>query len=171
MRNKDFKKYDCCVVVILSHGHQNETISAADGQYKLQTMLVDRVAMNETLQGKAKIFIVAACKGDAEVQLHRTPAEQAARLLQTDAQPFVTEPKLLPYMRDTLKCFSTYEGFVSYRDPERGTVFVQELCRQLSEHGKTMHLEDILKHVNVTLTERPMYVVRSGTFWGQLNCQ
>lgn len=140
------------MVVILSHGDQNETIYAADGVFNLQTMLVDRVAMNETLQGKAKIFIVATCKGSSTAVLG---GGAASRPLQTDATPFA-EPtaKALPYMRDTLKCFSTYEGFVSWRDPDRGTVFVQELCNVLTEHGRTMHLEDVLKLVNVALTER-----------------
>lgn len=102
MRKKDFKKFECVVIVILSHGHNNETIYAADGPFNLQTMLVDRVAMNESLLGKAKIFIVAACKGESEV---------SGRNLQTDATP-MSPPlfKSLPYMRDTLKCFSTYEG-------------------------------------------------------------
>lgn len=140
------------MVVILSHGHQNETIYAADGAFRLQTMLVDRVARNASLQGKAKIFIVATCKGSSTEVLGGTGAGAG---LQPDATPFA-EPAApaLPYMRDTLKCFSTYEGFVSWRDPDRGTVFVQELCRVLAAHGRTMHLEDVLKLVNVALTER-----------------
>lgn len=48
-----------------------------------------------------------------------------------------------------------YAGFVSYRDPERGTVFVQEFCRLLKDQGETVHIEDILKQVNIALTERP----------------
>lgn len=171
MHAKDFKKYGCCVVVILSHGHRNESIYAADGQFNLQTMLVDRVAMNETLRGKAKIFIVAACKGAAEV-------DHKPRMQTDDARPEPSAPLAsalpdeddtasdaqtnnelfrLPYMRDTLKCYSTYEGFVSYRDPDKGTVFVQELCRLLELHGRDMHIEDLLKQVNVALTERPKY--------------
>lgn len=153
VNTKDFKKYACCVVIILSHGHQNETIYAADGPFNLQHMLVDRVAMNRSLQGKAKIFIVAACKGDAEIN-SRTMVQPR---MQADSVTMIGEPKLLPYMRDTLKCYSTYEGFVSYRDPERGTIFVQELCRVLAEHGRTMYVEDVLKRVNVALTERAKY--------------
>lgn len=102
VKRKDFKKYECVVIVVLSHGHINQTIYAADGHFNLQDMFVNRVAMNETLRGKAKIFIVAACKGDSEVTGIR---------MQTDATP-LSRPTInkLPYMRDTLQCFSTYEG-------------------------------------------------------------
>lgn len=92
------------MIVVLSHGHTNQTIFAADGSFNLQTLLVDRVAQNETLRGKAKIFIVAACKGDSEV---------SGKRMQTDATPMSragTAATKLPYMRDTLQCFSTYEG-------------------------------------------------------------
>lgn len=151
MHSKDFKKYACCVVVILSHGDQNERLHAADGTYNLQQMLVDRVAQNATLQGKAKIFIVAACKGSS------TEVLAAQARLQADAVPFADSHaavRSLPYMRDVLKCYSTYEGFVSWRHPERGTLFVQELCAVMREFGEREQFEDLLKRVTRRLTER-----------------
>lgn len=46
-------------------------------------------------------------------------------------------------------------GYVSYRDPTRGTVFIQTLCDILSKYGDKLSIEDILKEVNRTLTGGP----------------
>lgn len=120
MRRKDFKKYECVVIVVLSHGNTNHEIYAADGKFDLHKMLVNRVAMNESLRGKAKIFIVSACKGASEVMR-----------MQTDATPIsrpIAATNKLPYMRDTLQCFSTYEGTYTNRDtPEYTLVLIPSL--------------------------------------------
>lgn len=100
MSRKDFRNYSCIVIVVLSHGTNDETIHAYDYTYNLNDTLVMPIASNPTLVGKPKIFIIAACKGSATVEL-----------LVKDAVTFRDDDKNdVPYVRDILKCYSTYEG-------------------------------------------------------------
>lgn len=97
---KDFRNYSCIVIVVLSHGTNDETIHAYDYSYNLNDTLVMPIASNPTLVGKPKIFIIAACKGSATVEV-----------LVKDAVPFKDDGKNdVPYVRDILKCYSTFEG-------------------------------------------------------------
>lgn len=100
---KDFKHFGCIVVVILSHGTTNETIYAFDDVFNLTQTVVHPIAQNKTLIGKPKIFIIAACKGRLD--------ELGKTVIVKDAVPFKESPETsVPYMRDILKCYSTYEG-------------------------------------------------------------
>lgn len=103
MSKKDFKTYGCIVVVVLSHGHKDETIYAYDGSFNLNNTLVHPIAKNLSLFGKPKIFIIAACRGDQH-------SLASGERVEKDAVPFWDESETLPYIRDILKCYSTYEG-------------------------------------------------------------
>ncbi|XP_053685894.1 caspase-7-like [Sabethes cyaneus] len=121
---KDFKKCCCLLVFIMSHGGRGETIKAYDGNsYNLETDIVDRVLNNNTLKDKPKLFFIQACKGNA--------------LMETDCVPSATNKN------DIMKCYSTYEGTMATRDPERGTIFIQSLF-DLIENNKDKNLRQIM---------------------------
>jgi len=40
---------------------------------------------------------------------------------------------------------SCFSGYVSNRNPQDGTWFIQTLCKVFNEHAKQAHLEDLLK--------------------------
>lgn len=42
---------------------------------------------------------------------------------------------------------------MSYRNPQKGTVFIQTFCDILNKKGLTSSVEDIIKEVNKALTE------------------
>ncbi|KFB45706.1 AGAP010829-PA-like protein [Anopheles sinensis] len=70
---KDFSKNSCLIVFIMSHGDTKDTIMAYDGEmYSFQTDVVEKCTMNATLKGKPKIFVIQACRGDAEIQTDAT---------------------------------------------------------------------------------------------------
>ncbi|PIK62868.1 Caspase 6, apoptosis-related cysteine peptidase, like 2 [Apostichopus japonicus] len=64
----------------------------------------------------------------------------------------------IPTEADFLICYSSTEGFVSYRDHEKGTWFIQELTRVLNEFGESKDFIQILTVVNKLVSERTMHL-------------
>lgn len=100
---KDFKEYGVFVAVFLSHGDKDEILYSYDKPFNINHSFIHPIARNPTLNGKPKIFIIAACKGD---QRNVHPPED---IYVTDSVPFYEGGKK-PYMSELLKCYSTYEG-------------------------------------------------------------
>lgn len=103
LSKKDFKDYGVFVAVFLSHGDKNEILFSYDKAFNINHSFIHPIARNPTLNGKPKIFIIAACKGD---QRNVHPEES---VYETDSVPFYEEGRK-PYMSELLKCYSTYEG-------------------------------------------------------------
>lgn len=118
----------------MSHGQRHETIAANDGTYNLNSDIIHPVSRNKTLNGKPKILFIQACKGVREVTrfqgmvIKLSSLEQILALIQKFAQ--ISSFPDLPC--NILKCFSSYEGFVSYRMND-GTPFIRRLCETLEE--------------------------------------
>lgn len=127
------------MVVVLTHGNVSETLQAFDMPYNLNDVIVNPLT-TEHLAGKPKIFLINACKGGES-------DSQARRRTQTDSV------RGIPKERDILKCYSTYEGFVSYRDKYSGSLFIQTFCDVLEKYGFQKHIADIMTDVNKILTE------------------
>ncbi|KAL9704892.1 hypothetical protein quinque_008410 [Culex quinquefasciatus] len=112
---KDFSKYSCLLVIVMSHGETKDRIQAYDTLYNFEQEVVERVLTNTTLKDKPKLFFIQACKGSATMQ--------------HDATSVATNKN------DMLKCYSTYEGTVSLRDTSLGTYFIQTLFTLIDEQG------------------------------------
>ncbi|KAH8418569.1 hypothetical protein KR222_002215 [Zaprionus bogoriensis] len=110
---RNFDDRSALVVVIMTHGQRNDTLAAKDGEYKLDDHVIFPIVRNRSLQNKPKILFVQACKGAREIGGFNTDSVQ---------------PHGIP--SEILKCYSTYEGYVSYRHDE-GTPFIQMLCEIL----------------------------------------
>lgn len=94
------------MAVFLSHGDKDEVIFSYDKPFNINHSFIHPIARNPSLNGKPKIFIIAACKGDQRNVL----SEES--IYETDSVPFYEEGKK-PYMAELLKCYSTYEGIQS----------------------------------------------------------
>ncbi|KAI8120549.1 Caspase-1 [Lucilia cuprina] len=132
IQTKDFKENACLVIVILSHGTRHEEIAAKDGHYSIDDHILFPILRNPTLNDKPKLFFIQACKGSMETNGYYT-----------DAVPFSS-----PHgsANEILKCYSTFEGFVSYRT-EKGSMFIQALCQNLKLFGSTKNIKDIMELV------------------------
>lgn len=93
------------MAVILSHGNENGTIYSYDTTFNVEMDFIRRIATNVTLLGKPKIFIINACKGSTQ-NFNTTETDNR---LQVDS--VLVPTKGLPYIRDILTIFSTYEGW------------------------------------------------------------
>jgi len=50
----------------------------------------------------------------------------------------------IPTQADFLIANSSVEGYVSWRDSDTGSWFIQSLCKELQEHASSKHFVDIL---------------------------
>lgn len=94
------------MAVILSHGTADETIFAYDKTFHLNRDIINPISTNPTLVGKPKIFIIATCRGDQQELF----LPKLMNKMETDSVPFMDRSSSVPYYRDILKCYSTYEG-------------------------------------------------------------
>ncbi|KMY91683.1 uncharacterized serine-rich protein C215.13 [Drosophila simulans] len=129
LETKDFKDKSALVLVILSHGSRHDQIAAKDDDYSVDYDMVFPILRNKTLKDKPKLLFVQACKGERELGGFMTDAAQ---------------PNGSP--NEILKCYSTYEGYVSFRT-EEGTPFIQTLCEALNRSGKTSDIDTIMTNV------------------------
>ncbi|KAH8390256.1 hypothetical protein KR200_010686 [Drosophila serrata] len=142
LETKDFGDKSALVLVFLSHGTRHDRLAAKDDDYSLDYDVIFPILRNRTLKDKPKLLFVQACKGANELGGFMTDAAQ---------------PNGSP--NEILKCYSTYEGYVSYRT-EDGTPFIQTLCEALDKSGKTSDIDAIMTSVR--------RVVKSQTKDGQI---
>ncbi|KYO40552.1 caspase-7 [Alligator mississippiensis] len=134
----------CFACIFLSHGEEG-LIYGIDGPMAIkQLTTLFRGDKCKSLIGKPKLFFIQACRGsefDEGIQTDSGPANDA---LETDANPRYK----IPVEADFLFAYSTVPGYFSWRNPGRGSWFVQSLCYILNEHGKQLEIMQILTRVN-----------------------
>ncbi|KAH8253757.1 hypothetical protein KR032_006791 [Drosophila birchii] len=129
LETKDFGDKSALVIVFLSHGTRHDRLAAKDDDYSLDSDVVFPILRNRTLKDKPKLLFVQACKG----------ANELGGFMTDSAQPNGSPNEIL-------KCYSTYEGYVSYRT-EDGTPFIQTMCEALDRSGKTADIDAIMTSV------------------------
>ncbi|RZF45855.1 hypothetical protein LSTR_LSTR010811 [Laodelphax striatellus] len=138
----DHKDEDCLVVIVLTHGLGNGLLFAKDYAYPVEHLWAPFAGDKcLTLAGKPKLFFIQACRGEK--------LDGGLTLVKNCTQ---TDNNLsnykIPSMADFLLAFSTFEGHYSWRNPEKGTWFIQSLCEVLEEEGTKSSLQDILLEVS-----------------------
>lgn len=135
---KKFSNYGCLLVAVLSHGNQG-IIYAKDTDYS-PTSLYSRFTEHSCskLIGKPKVFIIQACRGHEYDDGVEVEADYGC---DRSDSVLITEP-------DFLIAYSTVPGFYAWRNPRRGSWFIQTLCDELNEYWKEEDLLTILTFVN-----------------------
>ncbi|XP_039276312.1 caspase A isoform X2 [Nilaparvata lugens] len=137
----DHKDEDCLVVIVLTHGLGNGMLFARDYAYPVEHLWAPFAGDKcLSLAGKPKLFFIQACRGeklDGGLTL--------VNCTQTDNN---LSSYKIPSMADFLLAFSTFEGHYSWRNPEKGTWFIQALCEVLEEEGTKSSLQEILLEVS-----------------------
>ncbi|XP_067633559.1 uncharacterized protein [Eurosta solidaginis] len=128
LTKKDYTHYSCLIIAILSHGSLHDSIAASDGEYNVDDTMLYPLLDIPSLKEKPKIFIIQACKGAL------VPGEY-----KKDASVARGSPS------EILKCYSTFEGYVSYRT-EKGSPFVQALCEEIKLKGQNTDIEQLMKN-------------------------
>uniref|UniRef100_A0A8D0HDT5 Caspase-9 n=1 Tax=Sphenodon punctatus TaxID=8508 RepID=A0A8D0HDT5_SPHPU len=170
LARRDHSALDCCLVVILSHGCQTShiqfpgSIYGTDGRRIAVEKIVNYFNGSQcpSLRGKPKLFFIQACGGEQkdrgfEVDSDSPVNEAHSGNLESDALPFqirsgeMDEPDAvasLPTPSDILVSYSTFPGFVSWRDKKRGSWYVETLDSVLDQYAHSEDLQIMLLRVN-----------------------
>lgn len=140
---KDHKGKDCFICCILSHGDKG-IVYGTDGKeasiYELTSYFTGSKC--PSLAGKPKIFFIQACQGNNFQKAVPVPDEtglEQEHVLEEDSSSY---KNYIPDEADFLLGMATVKNCVSYRDPTRGTWYIQSLCQSLRE--RCPRGEDIL---------------------------
>ena len=137
---KDFSRYDCFVCVILSHGSKDGIYGTDDKVINIEAITsLFRRDECPALEGKPKIFLIQACRGN---QRDRIPVESDGDPAQLFSNPS------LPADADFLICFSSAPGHQSYRQPSVGSWFISALFEVFMEYAEKEHIMDMMIRVN-----------------------
>uniref|UniRef100_A0A4W5L0T3 Caspase 9, apoptosis-related cysteine peptidase n=1 Tax=Hucho hucho TaxID=62062 RepID=A0A4W5L0T3_9TELE len=193
LSKKDHSQYDCCVVIMLSHGTEvcnnrfPGAVHGVDGSnvpvQHITNYLNGRNCLS--LQGKPKIFFIQACGGgERDTGFEVSPDEVRPCIGgtgdQTDAVPMSSssdslstqsdEPDAkatLPTPSDILVSYSTFPGYVSWRDTQAGSWYVEILDNILEENAATDDLVTMLMMVNHEVSQNSangLYKQMPGSF-------
>ncbi|XP_020788107.2 caspase-9 isoform X2 [Boleophthalmus pectinirostris] len=194
LSKKDHSVFDCCVVIILSHGTEVShnrfpgAVYGVDGLYVPVQHVTNFLNGQHcpSLQGKPKLFFIQACGGgEKDTGFEFSPEDETAPSCgggednQTDAIPTSSssdslsmsdEPDArvsLPTPSDILVSYSTFPGYVSWRDTQAGSWYVETLDRVLSENASTDDLVTMLMMVNHEVSQnsaKGLYKQMPGSF-------
>ncbi|ESO89043.1 hypothetical protein LOTGIDRAFT_209997 [Lottia gigantea] len=137
------KNNDCFMCAVLSHGDK-EYVYGADGvSIRTEDLIKPFNGDNcPDLAGKPKIFIIQACRGsmvDNGVEIYSD--DNGGRETFEIAQ-------IIPIEADFLKAFSVVEGYVAYRNTEKGSWFVQAISEVFRKYGQREDLITLMTEVN-----------------------
>lgn len=155
-RMDEHRDADCFVSIILTHGHKQNTLYGTDHMMvSLDEDLISQFnnANCPHLIRKPKLFFVQACRGDIRDSGVCLQNVADAAGFSTTTEKAILEAKL-PSWSDTLICYSTIDGYVSLRNVNTGSWFVDALSRELCEHACDTDLHNLLIKVNNKLMLR-----------------
>ncbi|KAG1961606.1 caspase-9 [Pimephales promelas] len=192
LAKRDHSAYDCCVVIILSHGTEANhnrfpgAVHGVDGP-ALPVQFITNYLNGQncpSLQGKPKLFFIQACGGgekdtgfevspdDVEPSLGGIDDEMDAIPMSSSSDSLSTsdEPDAratLPTPSDILVSYSTFPGYVSWRDTEAGSWYVDNLDLVLEENAASDDLVTMLMMVNDAVSQisaKGLYKQMPGSF-------
>ncbi|XP_028922496.1 caspase-9 isoform X2 [Ornithorhynchus anatinus] len=186
LAKKDHSALDCCVVVILSHGYQASHIQFPGGIHGTdgESISVETIvnyfngSRCPSLGGKPKLFFIQACGGEKkdpgfEVNLDSPEDHPTGSDPESDAAPFQAAPEdydepdavaSLPTPSDILVSYSTFPGFVSWRDTQSGSWYIETLDSVLDQWAHTEDLLTLLLRVSNGVSSKGKYKQIPGCF-------
>ncbi|XP_042280650.1 caspase-9-like [Thunnus maccoyii] len=162
LSKKDHSQYDCCVVIILSHGTEVPHNNIPGAVYGVDGELVPIESITNylndqhcpSLQGKPKLFFIQACGGGKkdigfEVSPDGVEPSTSGANDQMDNIPMSSssDSSSMSTPSDILVSYSTFPGYVSWRVPQSGSYYVETLDRILEEKAATVDLLGMLTMV------------------------
>lgn len=141
----DHSDNDCLVVVLMSHGNKGE-LYAKDRTYPVACLWENFLGNDcKSLIGKPKLFFIQACRG--------SKVDPGIKVCSRDVpdSPSTLDDELnfkIPTFADLLVMHATYDDHCAWRNEERGSWFIQSICREFEENGKELDLLTLLTGVS-----------------------
>ncbi|XP_057191977.1 caspase-8 isoform X2 [Triplophysa rosa] len=126
LSGRDHTQADCVVCCVLSHGDVDAVI-ATDGKRVTFRELMEPLCPLQcpSLIHKPKLFFIQACRGNEEQRAAWPQNNRADEMLVSDAR---MPRDSTAEAADFLLAMSTVPHYVSFREKDKGTWFIQALC-------------------------------------------
>ena len=147
--HQNYSEIPMSVCAVFSHGDSGK-IRTKDGEIELNEIIAP-YRQNKTLAGKPKMFIIQACRGDEYMgmiddQVDGVGSDEWKAKRQSLLQ--------LPLEADFLFAYSTVDGYLSWKNSEHGSWFVETLVRVFRAHALKMDVMRMLNRVNKIVADR-----------------
>ncbi|XP_039999900.1 caspase-8 isoform X2 [Xiphias gladius] len=147
---KNFLNHDALVVCVLSHGEKGCVFGSDEQQVLLRELTEPFTSKRApTLAGKPKLFFIQACQGGGyqggSIPCPPMPKQEEGvgqSHLEEDAGRLHAET--VPWDADFLLGMATVPEYKSFRNTSTGSIYIQELCRQLKKSAESSMKDDIL---------------------------
>uniref|UniRef100_A0A3Q3AXL9 Caspase-8 n=1 Tax=Kryptolebias marmoratus TaxID=37003 RepID=A0A3Q3AXL9_KRYMA len=155
LSKEDYKQMDCLVCCVLSHGEEG-TVYGVDGcTVTIKELMAPFNGMRcPSLVEKPKLFFIQACQGtdyQKAVETDSRKKEEEDDNICSDAR--VAES--IPSNADFLLGMATVPSYVSFRDRNNGTWYIQSLCQNLTKMVPMgTDLVSILTKVNADVSKK-----------------
>lgn len=168
--------FDCVILAILTHGVEGALYGTDEKKLAVEDVLKFFDANHApSLIGKPKVIILQACRGErfdrgiestdatgagyVEEQAPPRPTENSAldaealakSMLEMELEApdaFASTRNKVPTMSDMLIAYATVPGYVSWRNSERGSWFIQALSEVILEYAQSEDMLSMLTKVN-----------------------
>uniref|UniRef100_A0A670YRJ9 Caspase 1 n=1 Tax=Pseudonaja textilis TaxID=8673 RepID=A0A670YRJ9_PSETE len=157
---EEHKTSDGMFVVLMSHGYQDSLcgVHSKDKQsdiFSIKTVFSTFNNINcPALRGKPKVVIIQACRGENT----EDSAASAAASLQSDSHTvqFQTDAVRRVHVESDFIClYSTTPDHVSWRHPETGSLFINQLIENIKNHAWNCNLEEVFRKVQQHFANNP----------------
>lgn len=130
----DHREMDALVCCVLSHGELG-AVYGTDGQLVPIRSITRPFTCSQcpSLARKPKLFFIQACQGKKKQQAVSIQSDGMEDRCDADEGCIIPDaiPDTIPDESDLLLSMATVEEFISFRSIAQGSIFIQELCRQL----------------------------------------
>lgn len=147
---RNFLDEDALVVCVLSHGEMGSVFGTDEQEVLLRELTLPFTSGRApTLAGKPKLFFIQACQGQ-KYQTGSLPCppnfrqEEGERELRLEEDAGRVHGETVPSDADFLLGMATVPDCKSFRNTSTGSIYIQELCRQLVKSAESSEKDDIL---------------------------
>ncbi|EDW93984.1 caspase Dronc [Drosophila yakuba] len=159
---------ECFVMILMTHGNrvnEKDKVEFCDGSVVDMQEIKNHFQANISpyLVHKPKVLIFPFCRGEnydlGQPQNQYNPMMPMYTLQPEEAPDAQTEgisspSPNVPTLADTLVCYANTPGYVSHRDPDEGSWYIQKFCEVMADHAHDTNLEDILKKTHASVGNR-----------------
>ncbi|XP_015749947.1 PREDICTED: uncharacterized protein LOC107329787 [Acropora digitifera] len=165
---KNHDKFVAFVLIVMSHGDEKDCIFGVDNDSISVRNLMKEFQAEKcpSLKGKPKILIIQACRGSRMSEDEGSddyvesdiadPTEfgLADNLMDQFSVDSSLSKSVFPPETDFLLAFATVPGYVAFRLPSSGALFIQELVEVIEKDHGSHHLLDMLTEVTRRVVDR-----------------
>ena len=126
---RDYSIHGCFICFIMSHGKSGQ-IDTSDSQEITVKEFIDPLKLNRSLKDKPKLFFIQSCRGKNKMLTHDGAQTQDFHIeLEQEGLENENASYKIPIEADFLICYSTVEGYLSWRHNDKGSFYIQNLLR------------------------------------------